>query len=465
MADIPATPDLSGAAVLPADSAPPVKAADYPPLGQAYWALFIFALSLVVNFTDRGIINLLVTPIKRDLHLSDIEMSLLMGFAFVAFYVILGLPIARLVDSKSRRAIVGFGLACWSMMTALCGIAQNFWSLFLCRVGVGVGEACTGPATFSMLADFFPPHRLTRAIALMSFGAIVGVGLSQMIGAGVLQVLSGVPDMHVPVLGVVHSWQLVFFIVGLPGLVVAALMLTVREPPRRGRMTKTADPSKAVPFSAVLKFVWNNRRCYGPTFIAIAVGTIALSGAGAWTIAFYQRTYGWSPVQAGYLTGLNFLLSGPLGLFLGTWLAERYAQLGFEDANIRLARWSSLIAIPFGIIGPLMPTPWLALGMSFLSLVTGGIAGAPVSAALQLITPNEMRGQISALYLFIVNVLGTGLGPTLTAVLTDVLFGNENDLRYSLALTAAISSPIAAGCYWLCLKHYRAAVARSKAWR
>jgi len=439
------------------------QATDYPPLAQAYWALFIFALSLVVNFLDRGIINLLVEPIKRDLHLSDIQVSWLMGFAFVVFYIILGFPIASLVDSKSRRMIVGFGLFCWSGMTALCGVAQNFWSFFFCRVGVGVGEACTGPATFSMLADFFPPQKLTRAIALMSFGSITGVGLAQMIGAGVIQSLQGVPNLHVPLIGIIHNWQMVFFIVGLPGLIVAALMFTIVEPPRRGRMQKAATTG-AVSWGTVLKFVAANGKCYGPVLFAVALSTVVLSGSASWGIVFYQRTYHWSPVQAGYLLGIMVLLTAPTGLMIGSWLTERYAARGFDDANMRVAAWGSLLSIPWGIISPLMPTPWLALAMSGIGAVIGSAASAPMSAALQVITPNEMRGRVSALYLFILNVLGTGLGPTVIATLTEVVFHDEAKLRYSLALSAALVAWVPVLCYWYAMRHYREAVIRAKSW-
>ncbi|HXZ68257.1 MAG TPA: MFS transporter [Alphaproteobacteria bacterium] len=440
------------------------SSAGYPPLSQAYWALFVFALSLVVNFLDRGIINLLVEPIKRDLHLTDVQVSLLMGFAFIVFYIVLGFPIASLVDSRSRRAIVGFGLFCWSGMTALCGVAQNFWSFFFCRVGVGVGEACTGPATFSMLADFFPPAKLTRAIALMSFGAIAGVGLAQMIGAGVIQSLQGVPDLHVPVLGVIHNWQMVFFVVGLPGLVVAALMFTVVEPPRRGRMRpKTTEGS--ISWIAVLKFVAANWKCYGPILFAVGLSTIVFSGSAAWSVVFYQRTYHWTPVQSGYLLGVMVLFTAPTGLMLGSWFTERYAARGFDDANLRVASWAVLFAIPWSIIAPLMPTPWLALLMTGINGVLVSIAGSPISAALQVVTPNEMRGRVSALYLFIINVLGTGLGPTVIATLTDVVFHDEAKLRYSLALSAGLVTWVPAACYWYARRHYRAAFIRAKGWQ
>ncbi len=430
--------------------------AGYPSSGQAYWGLFIFALSLLINELDRGIINLLIEPIKRDLHLTDLQVSLLMGFAFVIFYILLGFPIASLADSRSRRGIVSFGLFCWSGMTALCGVAQNFWSFFLCRVGVGVGEACTGPATLSMLADFFPPAKLTRAIAFMSFGGIAGVGLARVIGAGVVQSLQGVPDFHVPILGTIHNWQMVFFVVGLPGLIVAALMLTVVEPPRRGRLRLSLSGAKT-PWPAVLQFVGANWRCYLPMFGAMGFSTIVVAGSRGWSIVFFQRTYDWSPVQTGYTIGTVALIVSPIGMMLGAWLVERLSARGYADANMRVVAWATTLYIPWAILGPLMPSPWLAVAMSGIGDLLFGIAAAPMSAALQLITPNEMRGRVSALYLFIANVLGTGLGPTVIATLTDVVFHDEAKLRYSLALAAAFLW-VSAACYWYARRHYREAV-------
>lgn len=451
------------AARLESDAGPAARGPDYPPVKQAYWALLVSALSLVVNTLDRGIINLLIEPIKRDLHLTDVQVSLLVGFAFVIFYVVVGFPIASLADSKTRRSIVGIGLLCWSGMTALCGVAQNFWSFFLCRVGVGVGEACTGPATLSMLADFFPPEKLTRAITFMSFGGIAGVGLAQIIGAGVIQSLQGLGELHLPIVGTIHNWQMAFFVVGLPGLIVAALMFSVVEPPRRGRL-RSAVSAAGVPWSKVLGFLGANWRCYLPMFCAFGITTIVNSGTSAWSIVFYQRTYGWSPVQSGYVLGIVALVASPLGLMIGTWFAERYSARGLDDANMRVAAWASTLAIPWSIVGPLMPSPWLAVTMAAIGFVVIGAAGAPVSASLQVVTPNEMRGRVSALYLFVANVLGTGIGPTAVATLTDLVFHDEAKLRYALVL-AALAMWVPAACYWYVRGHYREAFVRARGWQ
>ncbi|MFZ1990336.1 MAG: MFS transporter [Alphaproteobacteria bacterium] len=450
-------------AITPGQVATTASAAEYPPLSHAYWALFLFALSLVVNFLDRGILNLLVEPIKRDLHLSDIQVSYLMGFAFVAFYVVLGLPIARLADSGNRRRIMAFGLACWSAMTALCGIAQNFASFFIFRVGVGVGEACTGPSTMSMLSDFFPRHKLPRAIAFMQMGAVVGGGLALIIGSGVIQLVSGVPNFTLPFIGVVHNWQLVFFIVGFPGLIVAALMLTVVEPPRRGRMTKS-DPKKGVPILDVAQFIGSHWKTYVPILLGLALRSAYGGGALAWAVVFYQRSFGWSAQRAGLALGILAMAATPVGLLIGSRLAEWYHKRGFDDANMRVVCWVALVTIPLAVIWPLMPTPELALGFALFSALIGAMANPTEFAAIQAVTPNEMRGQVNALNLMVINIIGTGLGPTFIALFTDLVFHNEGALRYSMSLSAAIVGPIAALTFWLGIKHYERSVAAAKAW-
>src|SRR5262245_22042114 len=199
----------------------------------------------MVNFLDRGIVGLLVQPIKRDLHLSDFEISLIIGFAFVLMYVILGLPIARMVDSFSRRVILTCGITAWSVATTLCGLAQNFWQLFVARIGVGAGESCSGPATFSMMADLFPPRKLPRAIAVLNFGFIAGTELSLLAGGAAIAWIGSWPSISLPVIGELYDWQLVFIVVGLPGFIVAALMMTVKEPMRRGVAAATVSGTPA----------------------------------------------------------------------------------------------------------------------------------------------------------------------------------------------------------------------------
>jgi MFS family permease len=447
---------------------PTAASAPWPRPAQAWYAVAVFATALTVNFLDRGILNLLIEPIKRDLHLSDLQISLVVGFAFACFYVILGLPIARLADSRSRRAIVGVGIAIFSVMTALCGVAQNFWQLFLCRVGVGVGEACNGPATFSMLADLFPPAKLPRAIGFLNFGFVFGLGTSLLIGGTVVHLVSALPPLTLPLVGTLRTWQYTFFLVGIPGLIVAALFATVVEPIRRGRITGPATAAGAraasVPVRAVVNFLWQNRATYGPLFAGLALQTVLAFGIQAWTPSFFIRTYGWSIAQIGWTQGLIILIAWPLGLVPGGLVAEWLAKRGYADANMRVTIVALAAYTPFALAFPLMPTAFLSNLMLGLSGFCISFGIGPQNAALQVITPGEMRGQITALFLFVFNIFGFGLGATIVALFTQYVFGSDALLRYALATTVAVLAPVALVILASGLKAYGKSVERARLW-
>jgi MFS family permease len=437
----------------------------WPSPRVAWYAVFVFSLTLTINFLDRGIIQLLVPGIKADLHLSDFQMSLVIGFAFVLFYLFMGLPVARLADTHSRRTIIGIGIATWSAATALCGLAQNFWQLFVWRVVTGAGESCNGPATYSLLADLFPPEKLTRAIAVLNFGFMFGSAFALIIGGALIHFLEGMPPPHLPLVGTLHVWQMAFIVTGLPGLVVAGIVWTVKEPLRRGRLMVASGKTqraKTLPVSEVVRFVFANRAVYLPMFIGLGFSTALSFGTRAWMPTFYDRTFGWHISTVGMITGFLFLLVWPPGAMFGSWLAERWQKKGHDDANLRVTVWALLLLIPGEVLLPLMPRPEYSLA---ISVVDGFIAAwllGPQNAALQVITPNEMRAQISALAILIFNVVGFGIGPTFVASLTDFVFHDEHALRYALSLAALILSPLAALSIWWGMKPYGAAYARAR---
>ena len=431
----------------------PVSGEPWPSPRVAWYAVFIFALTLTINFLDRGILPLLVPSIKADLHLSDSQMGVVMGFAFVVFYVILGLPVARLADVGKRRTIVGIGIALWSGMTALCGLAQSFWQLFLFRVGTGVGESCNGPATYSMLSDLFPPAKLPRAIAVMSFGFMGGTGLALIVGGAIIHFLSTMPPVTLPVVGTLHSWQTAFMLVGIPGLAVSALVWTIKEPLRRGRITK-AGKQQSIPVRDVVKFIIENRKIYVPMLLGLAFSTTLSIGNLSWGPAFYGRTYGWTMDKVGIITGFVFLVIWPAGAMLGSYLAERWHKQGHDDANLRVTVWSLGLYVPLAVLMPLMPTAELAIAVNAVAGFMAAMLLGPQNAALQIVTPNEMRGQITALLLFTINVLGYGVGPSFVAALTDYVFGSEAMLRYAMSTSAIILGPLAIITIWSGLKPY-----------
>lgn len=451
-----------------ADVASPLKAArsvdsPWPHPRRAWWAVFVFSLVLTVQFLDRGLIGLLVDPIKRDLHLSDTQISAIMGFAFVIFYLLLGLPISRWIDAGSRRLILGLSVVVWSVSTMLCGASHGFWQLALCRVGVGAGDAAVSPAISSMISDLFPREKLPRAMSLMAFAFVAGTALSLLFGGAVVHSLAGIPAVNLPVLGRFFPWQLTFLMVGAPGLFIALLFFTTQEPARRG-LAPGQDRAKAPPASEIFGFLRANWSVYAVLFGGLALRSTMAVGISSWTPAFFHRTYGWSSAQYGLTAGIMTLIVAPIGLLGGYRITEWLHRRGHDDANLRLTAVCAWLTLPAFILTPLMPSPWLALALTgWTSMIGTGTIGSE-NAAMLVVTPNRMRGQISALYLFVYNCIGYGLGPMLIALLTDVVFHDEAKLRYALLLAAVVLGPIGAGILTVGLKPYGRAFKRASAW-
>ena len=249
--------------VVPA-SAPSNTEAPYPPLRYAWYVVGVLTLVYVFSFIDRQIMSLLVRPLRRDLGISDTQISVLMGFSFALFYTVCGIPLGRLADTRSRRSIIAAGLVLWSLFTAMCGLARNFTQMLLWRFGVGVGEASLSPSAYSMITDYFPRERLATAISVYSMGIYLGSGMSYLLGGIIVRLASLREAWIFPLVGEIRPWQVIFFAVGLPGLLVALLLYTVREPVRRG----IARSKPAVPMSQVFRYIMANKR----TFLSHNIG-------------------------------------------------------------------------------------------------------------------------------------------------------------------------------------------------
>ncbi|MDB5717182.1 MAG: major facilitator superfamily protein [Sphingomonas bacterium] len=443
---------MAGGSVAASDPINPAE--PWPSAGRAWYAIVIIALVSMMSNIDRGIINLLVEPIKRDLALSDTSVSLLVGFAFSFFYMLSGLPMARVADSRSRKVILTTGLAIWSIATALCGLAQTFWQLFAARGLVGAGESVKGPCSMSMIADLVPRERLPRAFAIYQLGITAGMSGSMIIGGLLLAMLANMPPLNLPGGIVIKDWHMVFMLCGIPGLLLALLMaLTIREPARRGRKHKGS-----VPIRDVARFLRINWRIYVPLLLSIAIASIETYGLLVWRPAFYERTYGWGPAMIGPILGVVMLIATPIGLALGTALAEFFIRRKRDDAMLRVCFISHALSVPLAVAMPLMPSPWLALTLGMLAAIAAAMSAPGQNSAIQIITPNEMRGQISAVYLFTISVIGGGFGPTAIALITDNVFQDEAMLRYAMASFAAIVGPIGVLLIWLAMKPYAAAV-------
>jgi MFS family permease len=428
------------------------------PGAQAYYALGVLLAAYILSFIDRNVMAVLIGPIREDLDISDFQYSLLHGFAFSMFYIVLGIPIARLADHSNRKWIVTTGIFLWSIMCCLCGMARDLVTLFIARIGVGVGEAALSPPAFSMLADLFPPARQARAFAIYSLGVTVGGGLSAIVGGFVYQHFAVTGGATLPLLGHVSAWQMTFVSVGAPGLIIVALLSFIREPARRteGDLVATGTGTSLAEFWQYLK---THKRIYVGIIGANALLTVMTYGMLAWYIEFLIRTYGVSREVAGLQFGLINIIVGSLGAIVVGWSVEPMIRRGIIDAPARMMLIIACLVLVPAAAGPLSPNPTLAIILACPAMfLLNGFYG-PGITALQMITPNRMRAQVSALSLFFANLLGLALGPTIVASLTDFVFGDDMALRYSLAVLPIALCPVAALLAYQALKPYRKAVA------
>ncbi len=420
-----------------------------------WYVIFVLLLAQMFSFLDRMIMGLLVGPIRESFSISDTQYSLLAGLAFSLFYALMGLPLARIADSRNRRNLISIGITVWSFMTAVCGLARDFWSLFFARVGVGVGEATLGPAAYSMITDYFPKDSLARALSVYTMGVTLGSSFAYMLGGVVVGYVQDIDAIAVPLLGEMEGWQLTFFIVGLPGILVAMLLYsTVREPLRKG-----VQPDEGMlPIKQVVAYLWRRRRAYGTHIFGVSIFIMVVYALNLWGPTYFIRTFGYAASEAGWTFGLIMLGAGSAGLLLAGLIADKWMQRGVTDAYVRLILISMVCMAPPAVALGFVDSA--ALGIVVMSLAVffsafqGGIAGG----TLQLMTPNRLRGQVIALYLLVANLIGLGLGPTVLAATTDFVFGYDEAIGKSIALCAAVLCPLGGVIMWSGLRRIRAEI-------
>ena len=430
----------------------PANKSDPAPRADLY-ALYLVAVLIVaytLSYVDRSILTLMVGPIRASLNISDVQLSLLHGLAFAVFYTIVGIPIGRLVDQKRRTTIVAIGVALWSLATAACGLANSFIAMFIARICVGVGEAALSPAAYSMLADQFDGKKLVRALSFYQSAIYLGPAIATLAGGVMLGHLSPLDTA----LGHFEPWQQVFILVGLPGLVVTVLVATLREPARRGVTAGAEAPS----FRAVLAQVAHHRGAYGLLILGLCCQSVMWNGSTAWIPTHFMRTFGWSPSEVAWAYGPVIALAGTCGGLFGGWLAGWMRDRGWRDANVRIGMIAAMTALPFIVAAPLVASPRLSLSLVAGFLFCGAMPYGGAAAALQEITPNRMRGQVSAIYLFWLNLAGIGLGATVVALVTQGVFEGDLGVSPAIATVAGAAAALSALVLSLCLAPYRRAI-------
>ncbi|MFN3231866.1 MAG: spinster family MFS transporter [Alphaproteobacteria bacterium] len=401
--------------------------------GARRYTMFLLVTVYTSSFIDRSIINILIQPIQDDFHVSDTAMGFLTGFAFAIFYATLGLPVARWADRSNRRNIIALAVTIWSAMTALSGFAQNFWQLALARVGVGVGEAGSSPPSHSMIADMYPLEERTSALAIYSWGIHIGIMLGAVLGGWIAET---------------WGWRYAFFAVGFPGLLLALLVRFTIKEPARGQSGGAVVAQENIPFQDVFRHLWRVKSLRH-TIIGCTLVAFVGYGVASWGAPFLMRSHDLTVGQVGLILGPIAGFMGIIGAFASGKAADRL--------SLRDARWTPWIvfvckmaAIPFIIGFYLVGDFWVAIWFLPLTVALGATYQGSTFAMVQTLSPLRMRAQASAVLLFVINLIGLGLGPSAIGIASDLLapYYGEESLRYALFGVSMLGVWGAVHYYW-----------------
>ena len=425
-----------------------------PARGGAAPLILVLLTLYALAYLDRQVITLLIDPISRDLDVTDLEMGFLQGMGFTLFFALAGPFLGWMADRYRRRWIIWGGVTAWSLCTAACGLADTYWELLIARFGVGAGEAALLPAAYSMISDAVDKTRLSRSLAAFSLGAIAGGALSFALGGAIIGFASQFDGMALPVIGEVAPWQLVFLVIGAAGLPMATLVFLIREPERQ-RRPNIMDAAGADTGLAHLRRHW---RFYAFHIAGFSLMCMVTASHVAWKATVLIRDYQWSVETVGWSMGLMGLVFGAAGMYGSGVLADALFRRGMKDAHVRIY----VVALPVMALAAIMAytsnSIWVTLaGFAVLGLGSPFIAVA--AAALQLTTPPERRGVVSAVFLMIYNLVGFGLGPAATALISKMIYGEQGDIASAMAWTFALLTPPAVLCFALAARSMRAAAA------
>jgi MFS family permease len=420
----------------------------------AWTAVAVLTLIAAVAFLDRQVLALLVAPLKKDLGLSDVQIGILQGFSFVLLYATAGLPLGYAVDRYSRRLVIFFGVLAWSVATVISGFAQTYQDLLLARICVGLGEAALAPAAYSMLSDLFPKRSLAVALSVFNMGLLLGSIIALLASGALISAAS--LGLHFPLIGWRNVWQSTFLIIGAPGCLFSLLIFLIPEPVRRTRRRTSATTAD---FAA---FLTRRRAFLTLHFMGFSMMMAASYGISAWSPVVLQRVYGWSVAQVSVSLALLFAVAGIGGLFINGRIVDGLFSRGVADAHMRyfvlggailaLASLASLFT-PSGAFFVLALIP-IKVFVNF-----GGVS----AAAIQIVTPTDLRGRVSSLYMMVINIIGVSLGPAGVAWITDKVFHDPAKVGLSLGIFTSIVGGLAAIIFAFGLKSMREAVGAAEA--
>jgi len=400
------------------------------------YALALFLLVYIINFVDRQIFSILIEPIRAEIELSDTQLGLLGGIAFAIFYTFAGIPIARWADVGVRKNIVALAMVIWSVMTMFTATAKGFGGLLIARIGVGVGEAGCSPPIHSLISDYYPEEKRATALSIYALGIPIGAAIGTLVGGWI---------------GEYFGWRIAFLVVGVPGIIVALVFyLTIKEPPRGFSEADGVLAEKGtVPLGDTLRFMWSLKSFRHLSF-AGSLHAFVGYGVGLFIPSFFIRVHGFGLAETStylFLIGLT----GMIGTYLGGYLGDRF---GRQDKRwyMGIPGIATFLGVPFGFIFYTTSDPFLAIILAIPGYILGPMYLGPTFAITQTLVTPAMRSLASAILLFVLNIIGLGLGPVFAGFLSDTLrpeYGEES-IRYSLLIL------VIAGNAWSALHYYLA---------
>lgn len=433
---------------------PPDGLDDQVSARRAGWrAIIVLLLLYALSLVDRQILNLLVDPIKADLGISDVQMALLQGFAFAAFYTLCGVPIGWAADRINRRLLILLGVVVWALATAACGLAQNYNQLLIARFTVGAGEAALLPATYSILSDLFSRKQLTQAMSIFSIGAMIGSGFALLIGG--LVVTFSLSGGAVSIGGwlSLEPWQVVFLLIGLPGLPMALLVFLFPEPARKVHKEEGDQPERVMPFLVA------RRALLFRHFTGFSLICLVSYASNSWSPTYISRRFDLPMSQIGLVFGSATLIFGIAGFLISGKIVGNAFARGVHDAHFRYPAIGALLLAVTSTMATIVPSPIVAMtlfGANTLFTTVAAVSGA----ALQLFTPAGLRGRVSALFLVAFNMLGAGMGPLAVGLVSEHLLPGST-LAQALRIVFAAGCVLAFALLWNGRRHLRAEFAKN----
>ena len=425
----------------------------WPSPVSAWYGVSVLTFAALVAILDRQVLSLLVDPIRATLGLTDLQIGVLQGPAFMISYTVVGLLFGWMIDRTHRLRLVTAGIVTWTFGTIACGLAGSYQEMIIARALVGFGEAVLSPATVSLLADYFSPTRRAMAMSVQGTAAMCGTGLSLM-AAGAVMVTSGsLPPIVIEGLPTIEGWRLVFIACAVPGVMAAIMSATAREPNRHAAQ----DSGSELNLLAFIKIARSWLLCYFAAVCLIATITYAFIN---WVPSLMIRRYSWAAEDVGFTIGLLFLILGPIGVLTGGYLTQMRQRRGEVDAAPRSLRIGVLM-VAIAIVSLVLPWPsWAVVLPIAVAIFSISLLPSVAIIAVQQATPNHMRGQVAAIYFVTTNLIGSSIGPVATGVLTQYLFKDPSDINLSLAAIAIVVTPLILIALSLSMAPYRALVTR-----